>query len=536
MSGFTIDRRGVLALGAGGAVGLALPAFAQDAATGGDLDGAIDAIVRNFMRAFETPGIAVGIVRAGQAPWLRGYGVRTMGQAAPVDVHTRFGIASNTKAFTAAAIAMLVEEKKLGWDDRLTTHIPEFKMADPAVTQLFTVRDLLVHRSGLPLGAGDLLYFPKSNRSAQDALRALQFLQPVRPFRGGYDYDNILYVVAGVLIARVSGMSWRDFVRTRLVEPIGMDDAVVSLDLLRTDNVAARHARLGPPVRGVGPMQVIRPDESAVIDPGAGINASVTDVAKWLTAQLAGGELPGGKRLWTRASAAEMWSPQVVVSSSDGATDLNPARPVMSGYALGWFVQDYRGRRLISHSGGLSGQVTQTAMIPSAGIGVVVLSNTEDSVSGGIRNAILDRLLDVSPAYDWVGSYVARNKLARENAVAAMGEGGEKRPDGGPSVPLAGYAGRYRDPWYGDIVVSVRGRGRKAALFIDFVPTPQFASVLEPWGTDAFRTRIAPGLGEDAVVTFTVADGRATAVRMKALSPLADFSYDFHHLAFVRVD
>jgi CubicO group peptidase (beta-lactamase class C family) len=530
MSGL-VDRRAVLALVAGGASVLALPGWAQTAPPA-PVDAAVDAIVANFMRAFETPGIAVAIVRKGRPAWLKGYGVRAMGKAAPVDAHTRFGIASNSKAFTAAALAMLVEAGKLGWDDALTTHLPEFRMADPAVTAMFTVRDLLVHRSGLPLGAGDLMYFPRSSADAAQVIRALQYLKPVRGFRTGYDYDNILYIVAGVLIERLSGMSWRRFVQARLLTPLGMSDAVPSLELLNTDNVAARHARLGPPVRGVGPWKLIQPDESPLVDAGAGINASVTDIARWLEAQLAQGALPDGKRLWSAASAAEMWTPQVITSSSDGPTELNPARPVMAGYALGWQVQDYRGRRLISHSGGLSGQVTQTAIIPSAGIGVAVFSNTEDSVSGGIRNAILDQLLGVTPAYDWVASYVARNRLAQENAAAAMASGENARPPaGGPSLPLDAYAGRYRDAWYGDIVVSAR-RGR---LHIDFVPTPQFASVLEPWGTDAFRTRVKPGAGEAAVVSFEVKDGKVAGVRMKALSPLADFSYDFHHLDFVPV-
>lgn len=537
MSGL-VDRRGVLALGVGGASAWALPGWAQTAPVA-PIDAAIDDIVTRFMRAFETPGIGVAIVRKGQAPWLKGYGVRAMGKAEPVDIHTRFGIASNSKAFTAAALAMLVEEKKLGWDDALVRHLPEFKMADPAVTAMFTVRDLLVHRSGLPLGAGDLMYFPRSSADAAQVIRALQYLKPVRGFRSGYDYDNILYIVAGVLIERLSGMSWRQFIQTRFLTPLGMQDAVPSLELLNTRNVAARHARLGPPVRGVGPLSVIQPDESPLVDAGAGINASVSDIAKWLEVQLALGKLPadgagGGQRLWSAESANEMWKPQVIMSSSDGGTDLNPARAVISGYALGWQVQDYRGRRLISHSGGLSGQVTQTAIIPSAGIGVAVFSNTEDSVSGGIRNAILDHLLGIAPAYDWVGSYVARNQLARENAVATMAEGGSaKPPEGGPTLPSASYAGRYRDAWYGDIVVSVKGRGARAALHIDFVPTPQFASALEPWGTDAFRTRMKPGSGEDAVVSFDVKDGKVARVTMKALSPLADFSYDYHHLEFV---
>jgi CubicO group peptidase (beta-lactamase class C family) len=535
MSGL-VDRRGVLALGIGGASALALPGWAQTAPVAAPLDEAVDAIVTNFMRAFFTPGVAVAIVRKGQAPWLKGFGVRTMDRPGAVDVHTRFGIASNSKAFTAAAIAMLVEEKKLGWDDALITHLPEFKMADPAVTAMFTVRDLLVHRSGLPLGAGDLMYFPRSSADERQVIRALQYLKPVRGFRTGYDYDNILYIVAGVLIERLSGMSWRQFVQTRLLTPLGMTDAVPSLELLKAENVAGRHARLGPPARGVGPLKVIQPDESPLVDAGAGINASVSDIAKWLEAQLALGKLPDGKRLWSAQNANEMWQPQVITSSSDGGTDLNPTRPVMAGYALGWQVQDYRGRRLISHSGGLSGQITQTAMIPSVGIGVAVFSNVEDNVSGGIRNAILDHLLGVTPAYDWVASYVARNKLAQESAVASLAQGGvEKRPEGAPSLPLASYAGRYRDAWYGDIVVSVKGRGAKAALHIDFVPTPQFASMLEPWGKDAFRTRMKPGAGEDAVVSFEVKDGRVARVTMKALSPIADFSYDFHHLDFAPV-
>ncbi|MCW4461941.1 serine hydrolase [Sphingomonas sp. BT-65] len=530
MSGLTVDRRGALALGLGGAVALALPAWAQDAAPA-DLDAAVDAIVSNFMKAFETPGIGVAIVRKGQVPWLRGYGVRTMGKPDPVDVHTRFGIASNSKAFTAAALALLVEEGKLGWDDVLTRHLPEFKMHDPAVTAMFTVRDLLVHRSGLPLGAGDLMYFPQSTADTVQVMRGLQFLRPVRGFRTGYDYDNILYIVAGILIERISGRSWRAFVSERLLAPLGMIDAVPSRELLKSDNVAGRHARLGPPVRGIGPMQPVKPDEAPLIDPGGGINASLADIAKWLEVQLALGELPGGKRLWSAETAAEMWKPQVIMSSSDGATDLNPARPVMQGYALGWMVQDFRGRRLISHSGGLSGQVTQTAMIPSAGLGVAVFSNTEDSVSGGIRNAILDHLLGTAPVYDWVASYVARNKQAQDEALAEVSAGEAKPPEGKPSLPLSAYAGRYRDAWYGDIVVTAKGGG----LHIKFVPTRAFRSVLEPWGTDSFRTRFPAGAGEDAVVTFAVAGGKVTGVRMKALSPLADFSYDFHHLDFVPV-
>lgn len=527
MSGFQVDRRQAIALGLTGAAGLAIPSWAWAAELD---DAAVDAIVKPFMAAFETPGIGVAIVRKGQAPWLKGYGVRTLGKANAVDVHTRFGIASNSKAFTAAALALLVEEGKIGWDEPVVKYLPEFKMHDPAVTAMMTVRDLMVHRSGLPLGAGDLMYFPTSNHVAGDVLKALPHLKPARGFRAGYDYDNILYIVAGVLIERIAGVSWGQFVTSRLLAPLGMTDAVPSRFALKTDNVAGRHARLGPPVRGMGRMEVIQPDESVMIDAAGGINASVADIAKWLEVQLAGGKLPDGKALWSPAQAKEMWTPQTIVASSDGPTADNPVRPVMAAYALGWFVQDYRGRRMISHSGGLSGQITQTAMIPSLGLGVAVFSNSEDSVSQGIRNAILDAVMD-APRVDWPAIYVARRDRGQKEALEAIEGGIDTPPAGGPSLPLKAYTGRYRDAWYGDVVVSEKG----GKLWIDFTPTPVFKSALDPWGPDAFRTRFAKEAGEDAVVSFAVKQGKVTGMTMKALSPLADFSYDYHHLDFVPV-
>ena len=527
MSGFESTRRQALALSLGSLAGLALPGWAR-AADLGETD--IDAIVLPFMKAYETPGIAVAVVRPGLPAFVKGYGVRTLGKPAPVDAHTRFGIASHSKAFTAAALALLVDAGKLGWENPVLKHLPEFRMHDAAVTQMMTVRDLLVHRSGLPLGAGDLMYFPQSSHVAADVLKALPYLKPVRGFRTGYDCDNILYLVAGVLIERVSGMGWDRFVEERILAPLGMTDAVASRGALRTDNVAGRHARLGPPVRGIGKLEVVQPDEGPAIDAAGGINASVADMAKWLQVQLDQGKLPNGKRLWSPEQAQEMWTPATITSASGGPTPDNPARPILQAYALGWFVQDYRGMRMIQHSGGLTGQVTYSALLPSRGIAVSVFSNVEESVSAAIRNAILDRLID-APSFDWVASYGARSRAAQQEALASVAGGIDKAPAGGPSLPLAAYAGRYRDPWYGDIVITEKG----GKLTIDFTPTPVFKSALEPWGPDTFRTRFARDAGEDAIVTFALSGGKVTGVTMKALSPLADFSFDFQHLSFVPI-
>lgn len=526
MNAITLTRRESLSAGLALTATAALPAFAQAAP---DPD-RFDTLVAAFMKAFDVPGIGIAIVRPAAPPVLRGYGIRRLGGTARVDADTLFGIASNSKAFVAASIAMLVEEGTLAWDAPVVRYMPDFAMHDAAATAMTTVRDLLCHRSGLPLGAGDLMQFPLSDHTRADIVRGLRYLPLERGFRSGYAYDNILYVVAGVLVERVSGMPWEAFVTRRLLQPLGMRTAVADRSLLRTANVVGRHARLGPPARGVGPLVTVDPDESLAGSPAGGIHASVTDMAQWLSTQLARGVASSGRRLWSEESAATMWTPQVITASGTGATAQAPTRPVMQGYALGWNVADYRGHRLVAHSGGLSGQVTQTALLPEQGIGIAVLTNTEDGVSAQLRNAILDQLL-AAPPFDWLAA--AEDVRDRNAAEVATQTGSDDfaAPPGTATLPLAAYAGRYRDAWYGDIVVAVKN----GALSIDFTRTPVFKSALEPFGPDTFRTRFARGAGEDAVVAFVIEKGIPTRLKLRALSPLADFSYDFHHLAPVRV-
>ena len=525
-----IRRRSLLAGLAGGAALAAGPGISRahpHQPASGSAE-SLDSIVEGFMRAFEIPGVGVAIVRPDAPPLIKTWGVRTLGQAARVGPHTQFAIASNSKAFLSACLAILVDEGKLGWDDPVVDHLPEFEMHDPAITAMMTVRDLLVHRSGLPLGAGDLLIFPRTDREADDVLRALKHFRPATGFRAGYAYDNTLYIVAGVLLQRVSGLGWDAFVQQRIFTPLGMRDAVSNPTLVRGDDHAGRHARLGPPTRGIGELVVVPANEGAVIGPAGGINASLTDIVPWLTVQLSGGALPDGARLWSAAQSAEMWKPQTLIGSGPGPTAAAPQRSVMSGYALGWGVADYRGRRMLSHSGGLAGLITRTTLLPDQGIGFVVFTNTEDSDPvSGLRYAIMDHLLEV-PDFDWLGHTRRTIDETVGQVSALLGSGDFPTPSGGPSLPLERYAGLYRDPWYGDIRIARSG----ASLTIDFLPTPAFKSVLEPFGVDAFRTRFPRGAGEDAVLSFAIEQGAVTGVTMKALSPIADFSFDFHDLAF----
>ena len=530
MTDHRLFRRDFLALSTLLPMARPRPAWGADAPPAALDPARVGALVRPFMERFDIPGVAVGIT-AGGAHYAAGLGVRRLGHPELVDGHTLFAIGSNTKSFTCAAIAQLVDGGKLAWDTPVRHYIPEFRMSDPVATEAMTVRDLLVHRSGLSLGAGDLMYFPASTHVAGDALKALPFLKLERGFRAGYAYDNILYVVAGLLIERVTGRGWRDVITDNLLKRIGIMDTVASRWLVHKDNVAGRHARLGPPVRGMGPVREVEPDETPMIDAAGGINASAADILKWLDVQMSHGKLPDGERLWSESAASDLWTPATIVDSSDGPTAANPTRSVTTTYALGLAMSDYRGERIIGHTGGVNGMVTQTAMLPARKIGVAVFSNIEDEVSVAIRNAILDMMIG-APAFDWVAAWSKHVTMVTKEALARAGAELTQAPPGGPSLALSAYVGRYRDPWYGEVDVALKD----GALAIDFVPTPVYKSVLEPWGKDAFRTRFPPLAGEDAVVSFHVQNGSIRHVTMRPLSPLADFSCDFQDLALDRID
>jgi CubicO group peptidase (beta-lactamase class C family) len=491
---------------------------------------AIASTARRFMREFEIPGLALAVVAPGVPPLVQGHGVRTIGEPAEVDGDTVFAIASNTKAFLGACLALLVDEGRLAWDDPVVRHVPEFRMADAAVTSMMTVRDLLVHRSGLPLGAGDLMQFPRTDHTIAEVLAALRHFRS-NGFRNGYAYDNSLYLVAGVLLERVSGLAWPDFVETRVFAPLGMDGAVGLPARVRTANRAARHMRLGPPVIGLGRLEVVPADESPLIGPAGGINASARGLVPWLQVQLARGALPDGGRLWSAARAAEMWTPHTIVSSGAGPTPEQPQRSVMQGYALGWGVSDYRGRRMLTHGGALAGAASRTTLLPEEGIGFTLLSNSGDSEPvSGLRYALLDQLLGVAGP-DWLVATRANVAAGERQVLDALADHDFAAPAGALSLALDGYVGRYRDAWYGDLLVTRKGSG----LAVNFTRTQAFKGALEPFGADAFRTRFARGAGEDAVLRFAVVEGAFTGITLRALSPIADLSFDFHDLSFKPV-
>lgn len=498
-------------------------ATAATAATQADLD----AYVARVLKQFDVPGIGLAIVKDGRVIVAKGYGVRKLGEPAPIDDHTRFGIASNTKVFTATALGLLVEQGKIAWDAPVITYLPWFQMYDPYVTRELTVRDLLVHRSGLGLGAGDLLWWPSSTYSRGEIARRLQFIKPATSFRSAYAYDNVLYLIAGEIVEAMSGESWEDFIATKILTRVGMGDSTPRhADAARGGNTATPHAPID------GKVQPIRPFDSDNTNPAGGINASPIDMAKWMLVRLADGRLADGSRLYAERTSRALTTLVTPIPTADVPPEL-PAilRPSFHGYGLGLDLHDYRGHKVVTHTGGLPGFVSKVTLVPDAQLGVAVLTNQESGAAfSALTWHVIDQYLGVSqPRVDWVAGY-AKLVARQQSEVAAMEKKATAARDTSskPSLPLERYAGTYSDPWYGDIAVAQEN----GKLVMRFTHTPLLTGDLEHWQHDTFIARWRDReLRADAYVMFALdADGSIDQIKMRAVSPATDFSFDFHDL------
>ncbi|WP_426700255.1 serine hydrolase [Rhodanobacter sp. Col0626] len=490
----------------------------------------LDAFAAKTMKAFDTPGMAVAIVDNGQAS-THAYGIRKLGAPARVDAHTTFPIGSNTKAFTAAALAILVDQGKLHWDDLVVDKLPGFRMYDAYTSQNMTITDLLVHRSGLGLGEGDLMFLPSTTRSRAELVHAIRYLKPATGFRSGFAYDNVLYSVAGELIEAVSGQRWEDFVQQHILQPLDMHDTLTSIDGHGPDSVSL-HGKISGPLRGMGPPSVLSTVLSSDVGAPAGaLGVSAEDMTHWLRVQLARGALDGGKRLFSEAASQALWTPQTLVPISAPPAPLALTKPAYQAYALGLFVRDYRGHPLIMHTGGVLGAYSVVAIIPEKHVAFAIMLNSEDA--GTLMSMfyhLLDHYLDLPPS-DWTGKFLQVEKLDEAAALKAVQEAQTKtHPERGPSLSPNGYAGVFRDLWYGTATIAHDAKG----LRISMDRTPGMQGPLEHVQYDTFRTHWEkPGM-EDAYVTFALhPDGSIEQMTLRAISPVADFSWDYQDLHFV---
>jgi CubicO group peptidase (beta-lactamase class C family) len=493
----------------------------------------LDDYVARVLKEFEVPGLAVAVVKDGKVALAKGYGARKFGEPAPVDAQTLFGIASNTKAFTAAALAILVDDGKISWDDPVTKHLPGFQMYDPYVTREMTVRDLLTHRSGLGLGAGDLMFFPPTTFTREEIVARLRHIKPATSFRSRYAYDNVLYVVAGQVVAAASGKSWDDFIKERIFAPLGMTASNTSVkDLRPGGNFVSPHQKVEGRLQPVPYMNI---DNTA---PAGAINSNVAEMAKWVAVLLDEGAIQSGqngnRRLFSQRQSREMWLAQTPIPAGNPPPQLSALRSNFTAYGLGWGLSDYRGYKVVSHSGGLLGMVSRVRLIPDLKLGVVVLTNQE---AGGAMEAISHHVIDhymKAPATDWIGGFrsLSEQRLAQAKE-AEKRQSAARNADSKPSLPPAKYAGRYIDAWYGEVTIEPE----EGKLVLRFSRTPGLVGDLEHWQYDTFVARWRDrSLNADAFVTFALKpDGAVEQMKMVPVSPLTDFSFDFQDLLFTPV-
>jgi CubicO group peptidase (beta-lactamase class C family) len=484
----------------------------------------LDSYVVRSMQTFDVPGISVAVVKDGKILVAKGHGVRKLGDATPVDERTMFGIGSNTKAFTTAALATLVDEGKLSWDDPVYQRLPGFVMYDPYVSHEMTIRDLLTHRSGMGLGEGDLLFWPPSIYTRDEIIYKVRFMKPASSFRSHYAYDNLLDMTAGQIIPAVTGVSWDDYVRQHIFGPVGMSNSNISNAAFKPgDDYAFPHERVD------GKLQVIHFEIFDNAGPAGSINSCAADMAKWVQVQLNRGKFVNHDgRVFSDERSKEMWSPQTILPTGNPPPPLAGLKTNFADYALGWGLREYHGRKLVGHSGAVAGFVSRVMLVPEENLGVVVLTNAEED---GAFDSILYHILDyyfALPPTDWIAAFKAVEETNEKEAAETMKKAeGARAADSKPSLPLDKYAGVYNDAWCGPITIRMESGG----LAITFDHTPSMIGDLQHWQYDTFKARWRDRTIEDAFVTFSLKpDGSIDSAKMAAVSPLADFSFDYQDL------
>jgi len=473
----------------------------------------IDAYAEKVRADWNVPGMAVAIVKDDKLVFAKGYGVRELGKTEKIDENTLFAVASNSKAFTTASLAILADEGKLDWDDKVIKHLPEFELADAYVTREMTLRDLVSHRSGFDTFSGDLLWYETTYKD-DDIIKRLRYLKPKTSFRSSFGYQNLMFITAGKIIERISGKTWSQFVSERILMPIAMLRTTTTIrDLNSKSNYSMPHNESG------GTLRVLHLGNVDGAAAAAGLNSSVVEMAKWLRLQLGRGKYEG-KQIFSEKQSWEMWQQNTAIPISQAGAKFIPSRH-FNGYGLGWFLWDYHGRKVVSHGGGLDGMISETAMMPEENLGLVVLTNSETPVNVIMQNKIFD-VFTGAPKRDWSAEYLSRAKAgktaeAEERAKLEAARVANTKP----SLALKDYAGTFSGSLYGDVTVAEEN----GKLVLRMLPSPNFVADLEHWHYDTFRIKWRPTVAYNfppGFVTFTI-DKNGRADEIKIDQPNNDF-------------
>lgn len=480
----------------------------------------IDRIVENVMEVFSVPGISVGVIQDGKVTHAKGYGIRSLNDGGTVDEHTYFGIASNSKGFTATALAILVDEGKIAWDDKVKDYLPEFQLWDPYITENFTVRDLLGHATGLPLGSGDLMWWPDANYSPDEVIRNMRHLEPNRGIRTTYEYNNMPFIVAGAIIPAVTGKSYHDFLQERIFDPLDMDRCTANTPIMAADdNLAEPHAVLDGELKQVKRYLIL--DQVVGSMAAAGIQCSVDDLLKWEMMHMS-----GGKGLMKAETHASLWQVNTPYSVSENQRNNGTN---FSGYGLGYNLSDYHGKRVVGHGGALIGMYSNLTMVPELGFAIAITTNQQSGAAHAtIKDEIINHVLNIENKLTAQQRFenVERNRLKEVERLGTIKGNGklQRYPEG--------YLGLYSDPWWQDVEISQN----HGSLYFKSARSPSLRGHLEHFEADTFIVRWDDRTHEaDAFVIFSSKDGGAiNGFTMKAISSRTDFSYDFHHVNMTK--
>lgn len=432
----------------------------------------LDAYYAKALKDWDVPGMSIAIVKDGKIVFSKGYGVKEQGKPDAPDENTLYAIASNTKAFTAAIIAQLVEEGKLGWNDKVKKYLPYFELYDPYVSAETTIRDLLCHRVGLGTFSGDLIWY-RSTLDAEGIIRKVKFLPKAYDFRAGYGYANVMYITAGEIIRTVTGKSWSQNVQERFFAPLGMTRSITTTkNIEKKDNTATPHALID------GVHKPIAWEDWETVGATGGIISSVKEMSQWMMMNLNHG-IWNKDTLFSRQSRNMMWTPHNNFTVDHTVVEKSVH---MRGYALGWVISDYRGRLRVGHTGGYSGMLSAVTLIPDENLGVVVLTNGMKPFYGALVSYTIDAFLK-APEKDWSGEMLANYKKNKDTRVDERVKARVQNTK--PSISPEKYLGDYLADSYGKITVKQEGGKMK----ISFEHTPDLTATLEHWHYDVWQMK-----------------------------------------------
>ena len=487
----------------------------------------IDKLVENAMAEFDVPGIAVGIISGDELVHLEGYGLRELGKKAKVNKDTVFKVASNSKAFTTAALAILVDKGKLSWQTKVNDVIPEFRLSDAWVSSEINVLDLLTHRSGMNAGAGDLMLWPEPNKFTRaNIIYGLRHFDLVKQFRSEYAYDNLLYIVAGELIPRITGLEWREFVDQNIMQPLQLKNCFAGAmsDKARR-NLAAPHGLVNDKLVVIERSRIN--DAVSNMAAAGAVRCSAADMTTWMKILLKEGEISAGKRLYSKQQAEQMWHSHI--QRRVGSFEREWGNTHFNSYGLGWRISDVYGYKQLSHTGSLAGFRSYMTLVPELDLGVVVLTNGSSSMARKAVMYSLVRAYMTDENIDWTAELI-KSQQAYISTVLPEPMLAFKVPEEALANEIVGL---YVDPWFGEVDIA-REQGK---LVLRSAMSPILTGELEYLDDTVFVVKwFDRTLEADAYVRFERDfEGRISSVKMQAVSSETDSSFDFHDLDFKPV-